>query len=115
MARLLGGGLFLIGVVDDLVKLRGPANGLSARSKFAAQLVVAIGRRAPLSPTGGPGRRSRVPPPLGSFALSLGWWFIPLAAVVIVASANAVNLTDGLDGLAGGCLLSATAAMTCAV
>ena len=34
--------------------------------------------------------------------LDLGWWFIPIAAVILVGFANAVNLTDGLDGLAGG-------------
>ena len=44
----------------------------------------------------------------------MGIWFIPLTALVIVAASNAVNLTDGLDGLAGGCLVLATAAMTLA-
>jgi phospho-N-acetylmuramoyl-pentapeptide-transferase len=39
--------------------------------------------------------------------INLGFWYIPIAAFVIVASCNAVNLTDGLDGLAG--LISATA------
>jgi phospho-N-acetylmuramoyl-pentapeptide-transferase len=33
---------------------------------------------------------------------TIGWWYIPLFAFIIVASANAVNFTDGLDGLAGG-------------
>ena len=57
-----------------------------------------------------------LPPPLSSnlTAVSLGIWFIPLTALVIVAASNAVNLTDGLDGLAGGCLVLATAAMTLA-
>ena len=41
----------------------------------------------------------------------LGWLFVPLAALVIVGSSNAVNLADGLDGLAGGCLICATTAM----
>ena len=40
---------------------------------------------------------------------------MPLAIVVIVGSSNAVNLTDGLDGLAGGCLLFAAAAMSLVV
>lgn len=35
----------------------------------------------------------------------LGWWYIPLAAFIIVAFANAVNITDGLDGLASGILM----------
>ena len=50
--------------------------------------------------------------PLMGTSFSLGLWFIPLAIIVIVGASNAVNLTDGLDGLAGGCLLAATAAMT---
>jgi phospho-N-acetylmuramoyl-pentapeptide-transferase len=37
--------------------------------------------------------------------IKLGWWYIPFAAFCIVAFANAVNITDGLDGLAGGVLM----------
>jgi phospho-N-acetylmuramoyl-pentapeptide-transferase len=39
--------------------------------------------------------------------IELGWWYIPVAAFIIVSESNAVNFTDGLDGLAG--LISATA------
>ena len=53
--------------------------------------------------------------PLAGTTFSLGLWFIPLAILVIVGASNAVNLTDGLDGLAGGCLIAATAAMTALV
>jgi phospho-N-acetylmuramoyl-pentapeptide-transferase len=42
--------------------------------------------------------------------IELGLWYIPLAAFIIVAMSNAINLTDGLDGLAG--LISATAFAT---
>lgn len=35
----------------------------------------------------------------------LGWWYVPLAAFIIVSFANAVNITDGLDGLASGLLM----------
>ena len=49
------------------------------------------------SPIRSPARRS--------LPLDSAWLFIPLATFVIVGSSNAVNLTDGLDGLAGGCLL----------
>src|SRR4029079_9640490 len=44
-------------------------------------------------------------------SFQLGWVFIPWAALVIVGSSNAVNLADGLDGLAGGCLVCATGAI----
>ena len=49
-------------------------------------------------------------PLLGS-TISLGFWFVPLAMLAIVGSSNAVNLTDGLDGLAGGCMITAAAAV----
>ena len=41
---------------------------------------------------------------------NLGWWYIPFAAFIIVAFSNAVNITDGLDGLASGVLLFALTA-----
>ena len=47
--------------------------------------------------------------------IALGWWFVPLAALVIVGSSNAVNLADGLDGLAGGCLVCGRGAMALVV
>ncbi len=113
LALLLTGALALIGAVDDLVKLRGRANGISARSKMAAQLgaatVVAVllyQQHAELPD----GLQLRLP--LVGSGLSLGLWFIPLAVTVIVGASNAVNLADGLDGLAGGCLIFATAAMS---
>jgi len=43
--------------------------------------------------------------------INLGWFYIPFAAGVIVAFANAVNITDGLDGLAGGIMLIALFAL----
>ncbi len=43
-------------------------------------------------------------------AMHIGWWYIPLAVFIIVGTANAVNVTDGLDGLAGGLLVLAFAA-----
>jgi phospho-N-acetylmuramoyl-pentapeptide-transferase len=48
-------------------------------------------------------------PLVGHF--ELGWLLVPLATVAIVGSSNAVNLADGLDGLAGGCLVCATGAV----
>ncbi len=99
----------LLGAVDDWAGLRGErrARGLSARTKFIFQiifaLVIAFALKylldAPeLFIPGVPG------------LLSLGIWYIPIAAFVIVTYCNAVNLTDGLDGLAG--LISATAFAT---
>jgi phospho-N-acetylmuramoyl-pentapeptide-transferase len=109
-------GLALLGAVDDLVKVRSQRGGLSARRKLAGQLLVAATvsillyfDHAPL-PSG-----LTLPPPWNVSAVSLGFWFIPLAVLVMTGSSNAVNLTDGLDGLAGGCMLFAAAAMTLVV
>ncbi len=110
---LLVAGFGLIGAADDLVKLRGRRNGLSVRGKLAAQLVVAtlvallVWEHHRHLPDG----LALVLPFWGQVA-NLGIGFIPLAVLVIVGSSNAVNLTDGLDGLAGGCLIFTTAAMT---
>jgi phospho-N-acetylmuramoyl-pentapeptide-transferase len=109
-------GMTAVGAVDDLVKLRSPAKGISARKKIAAQTLVAAVAAILLYQ-----QQCAVPDgllfrmPFGGIEFSLGWWFIPLAVVVIVGASNAVNLTDGLDGLAGGCLIAATAAMTALV
>jgi phospho-N-acetylmuramoyl-pentapeptide-transferase len=112
-ALVVAVGLTLVGVVDDLVKIRTAAKGISARSKLALQLLVA-GVAAVLlyqqQAAVRDGLLLRLP--LVETSFSLGLWFVPLAVLVIVGASNAVNLTDGLDGLAGGCLLAATAAMT---
>ncbi len=111
-ALLLVVGLGFIGAADDLVKLRGRRNGLSVRGKLAAQLVVAtlaawlVWEHHRQLPDG----LALVLPLVGQVG-NLGVAFIPLAVLVIVGSSNAVNLTDGLDGLAGGCLIFTTAAV----
>jgi phospho-N-acetylmuramoyl-pentapeptide-transferase len=97
--------------VDDLLKTR-CFRGLSPRTKLGGQLVVAsvaaamiYGQQAAL-PADTPLRLD-----LAGASLRLGVWFLPLAVIVIVGASNAVNLADGLDGLAGGCLLGAAGAM----
>jgi phospho-N-acetylmuramoyl-pentapeptide-transferase len=112
-ALVVAGGMTLVGAVDDLVKLRSAAKGLSPRGKLAAQLAVAALAAVLLyqqQATVADGLLLRIP--LRGISLHLGLWFIPLTILVIVGASNAVNLTDGLDGLAGGCLLAATVAMT---
>jgi len=105
-------GMAMIGAADDLRKLSGRSDGLRPRTKLVAQLAVAgisagwiyaIHRTIP-------GGTSLQIPVAGS-TISLGAWLVPLAMLVIVGSSNAVNLTDGLDGLAGGCLITAAAAV----
>ena len=96
----------VLGAVDDWEGIRGPRRGLGmrARTKFIAQVILALGAALVLFYV------LDVPQmywPGTDFAIDLGLWYIPLATFVIVAMSNAVNITDGLDGLAG--LISATA------
>jgi phospho-N-acetylmuramoyl-pentapeptide-transferase len=84
----LGG---LIGLADDLQKLKVGSLGIPARLKFPLQLLLAV----PVAALAHNGRQ--VP-----LHFDLGWWYWPLAIFAIAATANAVNLTDGIDGLAGG-------------
>jgi phospho-N-acetylmuramoyl-pentapeptide-transferase len=99
-AGLLVGGL--LGLADDRSKLQVGTRGIPARLKFPIQVALAL--------------------PLAALALAQGgshqyllpnspWVLFPLAVVAIVGTANAVNLTDGMDGLAGGLSAIAFAAI----
>ncbi|MBI2865041.1 MAG: phospho-N-acetylmuramoyl-pentapeptide-transferase [Chloroflexi bacterium] len=91
-------GAGLLGAVDDILNLvGGKTRGLQGRVKLVVLGVIAIVAAAFMFREG----MDRVAIPwLGTF--SIGWWFVPMAAILIVGFANAVNLTDGLDTLAGG-------------
>jgi phospho-N-acetylmuramoyl-pentapeptide-transferase len=99
-------GYALLGAVDDWEGIRGPRRGLGmrARTKFFFQVILAIGAAFAL-------KYVLISPELFWFAgegsISLGIMYIPIAVFIIVGMSNAVNFTDGLDGLAG--LISATA------
>ncbi|MGB5276103.1 MAG: phospho-N-acetylmuramoyl-pentapeptide-transferase, partial [Gammaproteobacteria bacterium] len=92
----------LIGGVDDYRKLiYGNSKGLSAKVKYSWQTVFGLGAAIViyhLAET--PIETSLIMPFLKDVALDLGWFFIVFTYFVIVGSSNAVNLTDGLDGLA---------------
>ena len=96
----------LLGALDDWEGIRGPRRGLGmrARTKFIFQLILALGIAFGLKYV------LEVPEmfwPGFEEPISLGVFYIPIAAFMIVGMSNAVNFTDGLDGLAG--LISATA------
>jgi phospho-N-acetylmuramoyl-pentapeptide-transferase len=98
-------GFGLLGAIDDWEGIRGKrkGEGMRIRTKFIAQIVLAIGIALVLK------YLLKVPDmylPGVNFVITLGWVYVPIAAFVIVAMSNAVNFTDGLDGLAG--LISAT-------
>ena len=99
-------GYAALGAIDDWGGVRGKrrGEGMRARTKFAAQVVLALGTAYVLK------YLLDVPDlylPGVKGEIELGWWYIPIAAFIIVSESNAVNFTDGLDGLAG--LISATA------
>ena len=104
---LLGATLFfgLIGSIDDLKKVRKQnSQGLSARGKMLLQILGALVVAAYLVLHPEYDGRLSIPFIKG-FRPDLGWWYIPFAVLVIVGASNAVNLTDGLDGLAAGPLV----------
>ena len=95
----------MLGAVDDWEGVRGKrrGEGMRARTKFMAQFILALGTAFVLKyvlevP------EMRLPGVQGD--IELGLWYIPIAAFIIVSESNAINFTDGLDGLAG--LISAT-------
>ena len=103
LAAMLGYGV--LGALDDWEGIQGKrkGEGMRIRTKLIAQIVLALGLAAVLK------YLLDVPDlfiPGIHFEIGLGWLYIPIAGFVIVAMSNAVNFTDGLDGLAG--LISAT-------
>jgi phospho-N-acetylmuramoyl-pentapeptide-transferase len=95
-------GFGVIGFADDYRKLRrGHAQGLSGRAKLAAQCVVA-GVAAAVLYLRPDFDTILAFPFFKELQPHLGLWYIPFATFVIVGASNAVNLTDGLDGLAIG-------------
>ncbi len=101
-------GFGVIGFIDDSLKLRRKSSrGLSARTKLLSQLMVAFAAAAILY------RQPYFSSVLGipffkNIHPDLGLWYIPFAMLVVVGASNAVNLTDGLDGLAIGPVMIAS-------
>jgi UDP-GlcNAc:undecaprenyl-phosphate GlcNAc-1-phosphate transferase len=90
--------MLLLGVVDDIF-------GLSFKAKFVVQIAAALtvwfwGFRI-----------SVVSFPMHPAGLDLGWLSLPVTVIWIVGITNAINLIDGLDGLAAGCALITTSAV----
>lgn len=88
----------ILGVADDWIKARQiRKTGLSKSAKFLGQLVIASVFAVGALRIGAPTTASFV-----TGGIELGVFFIPFALLVISATSNSVNLTDGLDGLAAG-------------
>ncbi len=94
-------GHFVLGFLDDYIKVVKKRNlGLKARQKLAGQILIAvvtmyIGTQVLGIDTG-------IWIPGANIDIDLGWLYYPLVLFVLVGTSNAVNLTDGLDGLASG-------------
>jgi phospho-N-acetylmuramoyl-pentapeptide-transferase len=88
----------LLGAVDDLIGVKVITSGLKARQKLVMQIIFAL--ITALFLHYGLGLRSIAVPGVQE-KIQIGWLYIPVAVFIIVAFSNAVNLTDGLDGLAG--------------
>ncbi len=87
-----------IGFTDDYIKVtRQSSNGLSGKIKFAIEAVVVGAVALWLAEYNGP---TLAVPILKNVVINLGIFYVPFVIFVIVGAGNAVNLTDGLDGLA---------------
>lgn len=94
----------LLGLYDDIIKFFGKDShlvGISWRFKLVVQAIIGLGIGWYLYHNLG---ISIINIPYFG-VINLGWFFIPFSSFIIVAFSNAVNITDGLDGLAGGLLM----------
>ncbi|MCA9341916.1 phospho-N-acetylmuramoyl-pentapeptide-transferase [Candidatus Saccharibacteria bacterium] len=109
LAALIGGGL--IGLIDDIINIRGDGSGVAGlRSSLKFMMLTALalalgwffydklGYTTVLIPDM-IARYFEISP-----VINLGWFIIPLFVLAVVSTGNAVNISDGLDGLAGGML-----------
>ncbi len=92
----------IIGFIDDYRKvMQGNSDGLSAKAKLFWQSVIAFGAALFLYMTAEiPAETQYIVPFFKNVIIDLGWFYVVMTYFVIVGSSNAVNLTDGLDGLA---------------
>ncbi len=92
----------IVGFVDDYKKVMlGNSDGLSARAKYFWQSVIAITAALFLYNSAEvPAETQFIVPFFKEVVIDMGWFYVVLTYFVIVGTSNAVNLTDGLDGLA---------------
>jgi len=114
LALMVTGWLGIVGFLDDYKKLTSSESrkrGLTKRTKLLSQIIAGfiVGAFLYTHP-----KASTIleMPFLKELAIDLGIFYIPFVILVITASSNAVNLTDGLDGLAIGCVTLAAVAYT---
>ena len=104
LAALVGGAM--VGLIDDIINIKGKNSGVAGlRSSLKFTMIIAIS-----SLLGWwffdriDGASLLQVPFVGVW--DIGWWIVPLFAFAVTATSNAVNISDGLDGLAGGLLIN---------
>lgn len=105
--------LGMVGFIDDYIKLAmRRSEGLTAATKFSGQLLLGliVGIYLHYSPILTHNSEEVFFPFFKRLHPDLGWFYIPFVMLVIVGTSNAVNLTDGLDGLAIGCVITSALA-----
>lgn len=104
LAALLGGGA--VGLIDDIINIRGKGLGVGGlRSGIKFLMIIGVSAALAWFFYSKLGYVDVHVPFYGD--LMLGWLIIPLFILAVVSTSNAVNISDGLDGLAGGLLATA--------
>lgn len=99
LAAFVGAGF--VGLIDDIINIKGTGSGVAGLpSKIKLLLITIVALIGGIYFFTKLDATSLNLPIYGS--LEIGWLIIPLFVLVVVSTANAVNITDGLDGLAGG-------------
>lgn len=105
--------LGVVGAIDDWMKLTGiRRGGMKASVKFSLQALIGLAVGIMLTLVmlrEDPEKATRFYILFDGY-VDIGWFYPVMVAIVIVSTSNAVNITDGLDGLAGGCLAISTVA-----
>jgi len=93
-------GFGLLGFLDDFIKVVLKRNlGLTSRQKLLGQIIISVIFYLIYKHTG---QSTEIKFPFGDFSIDLGWGYVLLIIFWLVGFSNAVNLTDGLDGLVSG-------------
>ncbi|MBM3528884.1 MAG: phospho-N-acetylmuramoyl-pentapeptide-transferase [Alphaproteobacteria bacterium] len=104
-------GFGMVGFYDDYLKVtRQTHAGFSGRTRLLVETLIALAACYAMTSLGRPGfATSLTVPVFKEVVINLGWFFLLFGAFIIVGAGNAVNLTDGLDGLAIGPVMIAAA------
>ena len=99
---IVTGGFGMVGFVDDYLKLtQRNTKGLPGRMKLIAQVIIGVAATLWVMHLRPDSMSTHLAVPFfKSVLINLSWFFVPFAILVMVGASNAVNLTDGLDGLA---------------